>query len=315
MTFLLLTLIAALLVATGTAGSAAAATQVGNYTVYTTNELCKLTVTPKDAAAEVGTQQTFTATVTAIGPPVIQAGSVDAGYYDTLSACAYKQIDALEGVTVAFKVTSGPNAGKTEEVPLNDEGVAKFTFTSAAAGTDVVEADLTLPDICFSQYTGVQEADVPAACANFFPERPTVDAVSQCPELQVEAVVDNCPTVTLSDTGQVTWSAPPTVVAESIDPSLTFAKFNRCVTRGFKIAPSYSGGVIQSSTLFVDGKKKQTHNGDAPFSLSARSYKAGKHNFEVVTVFTSGKAASKFGSFTRCAARVTVKHVSPKFTG
>ena len=65
-----------------------------------------------------------------------------------------------------------------------------------------------------------------------------------------------CPTVTLSDTGQVTWSAAAVVAAQSADPSLSVARFKRCVSGAFKIAPSYSGGVIKSSTLFVDGRKK-----------------------------------------------------------
>jgi hypothetical protein len=317
MTFLLLSLLTALLVATGTSTNASAATQYGNYTLYTTNELCKLTVTPKQVTVEAGVQQTFTATLTAIGPAIIQVDSVDAGYSDTFSACAYKQIDALEGVTVNFKVLSGPNAGKTQDVPLSAGGVANFTFTSAVAGTDVVEAALTLPDICYTQYNGAQETStqaVPAACEIYFPQSPQVAAISQCPELQAEAVNQECPTVTLSDSGQVTWTVPP-VVEQTADPTLSIARIKRCVTGPFKITPSYAGGTIKSSTLFVDGKQKSTRSGAEPFSLSARSYKAGKHNFEVVTVFTSGKAASKFGSFTRCAARVTVKRVSPKFTG
>ena len=90
MIFMLLTLFAALLVTTGAAGNAAAATQAGNYTLYTTNELCKLTVTPKQATTAVGVQQTFTATITAIGPSVVQAGSVDASYNDTFSACGFQ---------------------------------------------------------------------------------------------------------------------------------------------------------------------------------------------------------------------------------
>lgn len=315
---LLLSLLAVIVVATGVAGSASAATQVGNYTLYTTNELCKLTVAPHEASAEVGAQQEFTATVSAIGPAIIEAYSVDASYSDTFSACALKQIDALEGVTVRFTVVSGPNAGKTEEVPLDANGVAKFSFTSAVAGVDVVKADLTLPDICFSDYTPQQnvqaDAVIPDACAGNYEQSPQVEASPYCGGLQVAAVED-CPTVTLTDSGQVTWSAPSTVVQSSADPSMSIAARKRCVTGQFTIAPTYSGGTISSSTLFVDGRRKRSNDGSKPFSLSARSYKAGKHNFEVVTVFTNGKAASKFGSFTRCAARVTVKRVSPKFTG
>ena len=57
-----------------------------------------------------------------------------------------------------FKVVSGPNAGRTQDVALSADGVANFTFTSAVGGTDVVEASLTLPDICYSVYNGGPQA-------------------------------------------------------------------------------------------------------------------------------------------------------------
>ncbi|MGH2905182.1 MAG: hypothetical protein ACRDKI_00250 [Solirubrobacterales bacterium] len=305
----MLCIVAAFAVATG---SASAAVSSGGYTFYTTADLCKLTVAPKTASQLVGTQQAFTATVTSTNPAPPQLQSVDASFGDTYDACVYGEIDELEGVTVAFKVTSGPNTGLTGEGALNASGVASFSFTSQLTGTDVVEASLELPDICYPIYNG-EKADgpLPAACEGFFNEQPIAEALCQGP--QAGAVVLECLTAKLTDTGQVTWSAPQ-VVAEA-DPSLAITKFKRCVSRVFKIAPSYSSGSIKSSTLFVDGKKKQTHSGAEAFQLSARSYKAGKHNFEVVTVFSNGKAASKFGSFTRCAAKVTVKRVTPQFTG
>lgn len=317
MTFLLLPLAAAMFFAAGAVGEANAATQYGKYTIYTTNELCKLTVSPKEAAAQVGTQQTFTATVTAIGPqmPVAEFGI---SYSDTFNACGYKQLGDLEGLTVSFKIVSGPNAGKTENVALGAGAAASFTFTSASAGADVVEASLTLPDICFIPYIAPSDSStqaLPAACEGMFGPQAQALSITQCDDLQALAPTSyNCPTVTLRGAAQVTWSAP-TVTAQGADPTLTFARFKRCVTGPFKISPTYSGGAIKSSTLIVDGKRKRTQSGSEPFSISARSYKAGKHNFEIVTIFASGKAASKFGSFTRCSARVTVKRVSPKFAG
>lgn len=321
--FLFFTIVAVLVITTASPNSASASVDVGGYTYYTTTDLCKLTVTPKDAAQPVGATQTFTATLSKIGPSLIQAGSVEAGYWDTLDACAGNEIDLLEGVPVRFSVVSGPNAGKAQEVPLDANGVAKFDLTSPIAGVDVVSAALTLADTCVRVpdevlVEGVVADKLPDSCIQRYGEVQQPTSVQDCPGQFSEAVTNSCPTVTLTDGGQVTWSAPPVppvVVQESADPSLTVASFKRCVSHQFKIAPSYSGGTITSSTLFVDGKKKQTQNGSAPFTVNGRSYSAGKHNFEIVTVFSSGKAASKFGSFTRCAARVTVKRVSPKFTG
>jgi len=104
--------------------------------------------------------------------------------------------------------------------------------------TDVVEAALTLPDICFSQYNGPQDTStqaIPTACEGYFQQSPQVGAISQCPEgLQVEAVNEECPTVTLSDSGQVTWTVPP-VVEQTADPTLSIARIKRCVTGPFKI--------------------------------------------------------------------------------
>ncbi len=44
------------------------------------------------------------------------------------------------GRAVTFNVTSGPNAGATGSAPTNASGQATFTYTSAAQGTDVVQA-------------------------------------------------------------------------------------------------------------------------------------------------------------------------------
>jgi RHS repeat-associated protein len=50
----------------------------------------------------------------------------------------------VPNLTVLFKVTSGPNAGKSGPGTTGPDGQAIFTFTSKLAGTDTLEADLTL---------------------------------------------------------------------------------------------------------------------------------------------------------------------------
>ena len=51
--------------------------------------------------------------------------------------------DALAGVVVAFNVTSGPNAGATGTATTDSSGHATFTYSDAAAGTDIVAASVT----------------------------------------------------------------------------------------------------------------------------------------------------------------------------
>jgi hypothetical protein len=232
------------------------------------------------------------------------------------AACLFGETAALEGVGVNFTVVSGPNVGKTADVPLGADGSASFAYTSAATGTDTVLASLTLPDVCYvdySQETG--DETIPAGCegATASSDQPSTEATcSDSPQTEVVAV--DCPTVALTASSELAWTSP--VVAQAADPSLAISRFKRCVSRKFKIAPAYSGGPLKSSTLFIDGKKTQTRTAsNEPFTVNARRYKSGKHNFEVVSVFASGKAASKFGSFTRCRVRVTQARVSPKFTG
>jgi hypothetical protein len=292
---------------------------------YGTADICKFTVTPAASSALTGMPQTVTATISSAGITPIQSGSLgDVSQGDVFDACAFNQLDALEGVGVTFTIVDGPNSGVTGDVPLNATGSASFTYTSAATGTDTVQASLTLPDVCYVDYGEEPVAvDVPAGCGGeiVLPEGgPQADSVSSNAVVcegppQVSAVAQDCPTVTMTGSSLITWSAPP-VVQQTADPSLAISKFKRCVSHKFKIAPSYSGGALKSSTLFVDGKKTQTRTGSTdPFTINARRYKAGKHNFEVVSVFTSGKAASKFGSFTRCKVRVTQARISPQFTG
>lgn len=50
------------------------------------------------------------------------------------------QGNPISGKTVTFKVTSGPNAGKTGTGVTNASGNASYTYTSSSTGTDAVQA-------------------------------------------------------------------------------------------------------------------------------------------------------------------------------
>src|SRR5262249_42554547 len=53
--------------------------------------------------------------------------------------------EPLANVAVQFSVLSGPNAGKAGQAVTNAEGVATFTYTSTATGTDTLKATITNP--------------------------------------------------------------------------------------------------------------------------------------------------------------------------
>ena len=50
----------------------------------------------------------------------------------------------LPSTTVTFTVTGGPNKGTTGTATTNAKGVATFTYTSSAVGTDTIEATVTI---------------------------------------------------------------------------------------------------------------------------------------------------------------------------
>ena len=75
-----------------------------------------ITLTPASAVNPVGTNHTLTATVQDTdGNPVV-------------------------GRSVTFNILSGPNAGGTSSSPTNATGKATWTYSSATAGTDTIEA-------------------------------------------------------------------------------------------------------------------------------------------------------------------------------
>lgn len=87
----------------------------------------KLTLTPLNGANIVGSTHTVTAAIT--GP-----GS-GAALSRQSSAAAN-----LSGVTVFFKVVSGPNVGLTGSAVTDINGVARFSYLGSNLGTDYVQA-------------------------------------------------------------------------------------------------------------------------------------------------------------------------------
>lgn len=101
-------------------------------------------------------------------------------------------------------------------------------------------------------------------------------------------------------------SAEPPIVfdATAADPIVRVAAHRRCSSRTVVIAPTYSSGTLVKSVLFVNGRMLRTTTDPAArFHLGARRFKAGRNNYEIVGVFTSGKSASTIGSFNRCSRR------------
>ncbi|MFY9488301.1 MAG: hypothetical protein WAP35_06355 [Solirubrobacterales bacterium] len=334
---LALSIFATLIVALFTAPAALAVQTVDGVSYYTTADFCQLTLTPPTASLLTGQTHTVTAHLGSTGvvpeaPSFPQDADVDLDFYSVISGCLGEgepNPAAFTGADVTFTVTAGPNIGKTGVGAINAGGDATFSYSSAAAGTDTIVASIELPDICLaaSNQQQIESADVvPNACLEeeipvITPRAGSVStqAVDCGPVLTSAGTPADCPSVVLTANANVTWSVPPTpptVVAEAADPSISLARFKRCVSRKFKIRPSYSGGQVKTSTLFIDGRKIATKTAStAPFTVNPKRFKAGKHNIEIVTVFTSGKAASKFGSFSRCAARIAARKVTPKFTG
>lgn len=289
---------------------------IGDITYYTTADGCKLDLSPETASRLTEETHTVTATVTGTDLPEMAETAVDPK--STWSACFDGNVAALVGAQVKFTVTAGPHAGTTGDVGLDSSGKASFSYKGTLVGTDSISAELDLPDLCYPIYTPkpseeitplIAPSPLPAPC--FY-----VDAEYEseyCGPQFFTIAPPSCPTAKLTDTATVTWSAPQ--VTAQADPTITIAAYKRCVSHRFRISPVYGSGTVKTSTLFIDGKKVATKNGPEGFLVNGPKYKAGKHNFEVVTSFTNGKSASKFGSFSRCKVRTAARTVSPRFTG
>ncbi|HEV7918936.1 MAG TPA: hypothetical protein VGO97_05095 [Solirubrobacterales bacterium] len=282
---------------------------VGPFTYYSTTDLCRFNVTPLASSVETGNLHTVAATVMASGPVGSAApssiDSADVSPADVYEACVTGNLAALTGVDVKFTVTSGPNIGRSETLPLDSSGQAFFGFTSALAGVDEITATVELPDICEWSYEGQVESEAATSALS--------------PACENNVLAESGPMAALTGAATVTWlerASAPLVATRSPDPTVRVARLTRCVNSRFRLNPSYTGGQVRSSTLFVDGRRVQTLTGSSQnFKLNSHRYKSGKHNYEVVTIFADGRAASKFGSFSRCAARSALRRTGPRFTG
>lgn len=97
---------------------------------------------------------------------------------------------------------------------------------------------------------------------------------------------------------------PLTVDSTAVDPAVSVARHRRCSSRTIVISPTYFGGALLKSVLFVNGRRMQTVvESGRPFKLGVRRFKSGRNNYEVVSIFASGKAASVLGAFKRCSRR------------
>lgn len=308
-----LTFTLAAIAAMALAVSASAAPAVdGPFTLYSVDDVCHIDLTPETAALTTGATHTVTATVTST--PIPEPALTDvASLGDVIEGCYFGAIAALEGTDVKFTVTSGPNAGKSGVVQLDATGKASFSYVGTADGTDSIAASIELPDICFAIYNGQQPSALDS-CDDFaFPEGVPSLAVNCFPQNAAVEEPLPCPMVTLTDTATATWTSP--AVQAEADPRVSIATANRCVSRKLTVRPSYTGGTIKSSTLFIDSRKVKTKTGSGSFVINTSKYKGGRHHLEIVTVFSNGKSASKFGSFTRCKVRTAARKVTPQFTG
>lgn len=291
------------------------------YTYYTTADLCTLTLTPPTADRLTGETHTVTATVASPGlpRPILSAVSPSS----TWDACFSGKISALAGTEVKFTVTAGPHAGVTGTGSLDAAGQATFSYAGSLVGTDTINAELELADLCGPVWiggyeeVGVAETGMPAACALLLPEDDAVEeeVSPYCgPQIYLpSAVAPECPTVTLNAQANVSWTSPP--VTAQVAPTVSIAARKHCVASRLKIRPAYAGSTVRSSTLYVDGKRVAKVNGAGSFVVRAGRFDQGRHKIRIVTTFTDGNTASATGSFERCTVRTAARRVSPRFTG
>ncbi len=280
---------------------------------YTTDELCKVTLTPASATNPVGGSQTLTAKIesTGVTPPIYYNG-----VNGFLLPCWRPPVPAVPGeelpppYNIDFLALSGPNAGQSASVPVDVNWSASHTYSSQLAGTDVWQASAKLPQFCFVDYSAAVgwEDPVPPECQG------QINTTSVC------LTFDPCnpqplPTTTIvSNTSPIEWTAP---VVTQASPSVSVASTKRCHTPNkFRIRPSVANGQVSSMTLYVDGKKVRKVNGSTEsFTINAAKYGPGSHSIKLVTKFTNGSSVTTTKTFNRCKARAVAKRTQPRFTG
>lgn len=301
----------------------------GWYSYYTTEDLCELTIDPETASVisnglqtfnlRIGTSKKMLSLFEVNGmPSQVRADATEElpdtiGYEDTVGACIFGEIVNLTGLLVKFEVISGPDAGRVFETELGENGTATFPLTNnGALGTDQVRVTAQLPQICLYAMKDVGLDDqfewtVLSAdgCAEVFSV--VADSVERVRPVDFGLL----PPVTIAAAANVTWIAPPPVVALG---AVSVTSFKRCVSHRIRIRPKYSSG-MRRARLVVDGRTVKTKTSTSVFILNPSKYKAGKHRYKVVATYDSGTVTSNTGSFSKCRARVSVKRVKPKFAG
>ncbi|MBJ7348451.1 MAG: hypothetical protein JHC87_07765, partial [Thermoleophilaceae bacterium] len=176
---------------------------------YTTDELCKVTLTPATSDNAVGAQRTLTATISSTDVfPIINQKDVQPlplpaapcwnpyYYYDASVTPDVPLVEPVppgpyNGIDVLFETTSGPNHPLTGHGTANNDGVATFSYSSSVAGTDAWKASAELPEVCLIDYSSLYYSDIqidpstiPSVCIDMYCD-PQGENPEWCPNVEV----------------------------------------------------------------------------------------------------------------------------------
>lgn len=331
------------------AGSARAEIIGNASSIYTTEDLCELTLGPDVATVNANGTQTFSLKFGTsanmqsifeewgIPPQIVSRGAEELpetiSYYDTIDACVFGDVSRMVGLYIKFEVISGPDAGLVFETELAADGTVTFPLTNnGALGTDQIRVTATLPQVCLYAMKDVGEGDPwdwsvisPAGCEEGLSEDPVECSADSGGSL--EAPVSACglgigrvrpvdlgalPGVILQATAAVNWTATPSTPV--VPGSVRVSSVRSCSATRVRIRPTYSSN-LRSARLIIDGKTVQTKKSSSGFVINTKKYKPGKHRFKVVATYDTGPVTSNTGSFTKCKVKVSLVKVKPKFTG
>ena len=216
------------------------------------------------------------------------SGTNKTGESHTVTAAVQNEAgEGVEGATVHFQVTSGPNAGTTGEASTSATGKASFTYSSSKAGTDHISAYFTNSHETKFESNGVSETW-------------------------------QAPATTTTTTTTTTTKPPAKTGVLAFGTAHLAHSASACVASTGYLA-SVSGKLIASVTFTLDGHKVTTlhkPNSHGAFTARLKLPVGSKEKLVIKVVYT---AASKTHTATlkrtlaRCAV---VHHVStPRFTG
>ncbi len=249
------------------------------------NDPCRISsLTPASATNPVGTVHTVTATVTRNGTFNPSTGKYDDCYINGGAG------PVGAGWKVDWQILTGPNAGSTGWSYTDANGQATFQWSSGAAGTDELGAQVVY-EVC-PEWWYFGECD---------PEDVSTDTALPTYHAMKTWVSNPPPT------------EPP--VTQLVDPKVEISVSKKCVKRKFKVKSKNSGSYnVTKSTLYVDGKKVKS-NKSGNFTIDTGRYSGKTHRFKVVTTFSNGTKITKSGTFKLCKSRLTSRRLDPNFTG